>query len=122
MKHRLAGALAYSETVDITTIGRRSGRPRRIEIWMFAFEESFVVTGTPGRRDWYANILADPRVTIHVKYPDPFDVHSMAAVVDDNRFRRRFFAARGPSWYRSQVELDRLVSAAPMVSLTPVGV
>ena len=120
MRDRLAAALAYSETVDITTIGRRSGAPRRIEIWMFAFEETFVVTGTPGRRDWYANILSDPRVTIHVKYPESFDVHTEASVVEDLGFRRRFFAAREPAWYRSQVELDRLVAKAPMISLAPV--
>lgn len=121
MRQRLAAALAYSETVDITTIGRRSGEPRRIEIWMFTFEENFVVTGTPGRRDWYANTVADPRVTVHVKYPEPFDVATAAVVVRDEAFRRRFFAAREPAWYRSQVELDRLVSGSPMISLSPVS-
>lgn len=120
MKQRLADALTYSETVDITTVGRRSGEPRRLEIWMFAFEDTFVVTGTPGRRDWLANVLSDPRVTVHVKYPESFDVYTVAAVVADEGFRRRFFAAREPAWYRSQVELERLVGHAPMISLTPV--
>ena len=72
--------------------------------------------------DWYANILSDPRVTIHVKYPESFDVHTEASVVADGDFRRRFFAAREPAWYRSQVELDRLVASAPMISLAPVTV
>jgi len=87
---------------------------------MFAFEEAFVVTGTPGRRDWFANVAADPRVIVHVKHPEAFDVHTEAAVVRHEAFRRRFFAAREPAWYRSQVELERLVAHAPMINMTPV--
>lgn len=119
MRRRLATALARSETVDITTIGRRSGRPRRIEIWMFHFEDLFVVTGTPGRRDWMANVLAHPRVTVHVHHPERFDIVATATLIEDDGFRRRFFSARRPAWYRTQVELDRLVDHAPMIALNP---
>lgn len=58
--------LARHRTIDLTTIGRRSGRPSRIEIWWFYIEGTFIITGTPGARDWYANVLADPNVSIHV--------------------------------------------------------
>ena len=43
--------LADDPTIDITTIGRRSGLPRRVEIWMMDVDGRFFITGTPGRRD-----------------------------------------------------------------------
>ena len=59
--------LADDPTVDITTIGRRPGEPRRIEIWMLDVDGRFFITGTPGRRDWLANLGADPALVVHLK-------------------------------------------------------
>ena len=58
--------LAAHQTIHITTTGRRSGLPRRVEIWWFRVDGRFIITGTPGRRDWVANLRADPRLTLHV--------------------------------------------------------
>jgi hypothetical protein len=33
LDERIRDALARDRTIDITTVGRRSGKPRRIEIW-----------------------------------------------------------------------------------------
>jgi hypothetical protein len=52
------------ETVDVTTTGRRSGQPRHIETWAWRVGERRFLTGPPGRRSWYANLVADPRMTI----------------------------------------------------------
>ena len=40
--------LADDLTVDITTTGRTSGLPRRIEIWMLDVDGRFFITGTTG--------------------------------------------------------------------------
>ncbi len=106
--------LARHRTVDMTTIGRQSGEPRTIEIWWFHFEGRFIVTGTPGRRHWLANLRADPRVVVEVA---DMRLEATAAEIADEAFRRRFFTASEPRWYRSQADLDRLVSEAPMVEL-----
>jgi deazaflavin-dependent oxidoreductase (nitroreductase family) len=106
--------LANTHTIDLTTTGRRSGRPHRVEIWWFHFEGRFVVTGTPGPRDWLANVRADPRVVVHV---EGRDLDAFAEEIDDDAFRRRLFGTRAASWYRSQAGLDRLVESAPMVEL-----
>ena len=58
--------LATIRTIDLTTFGRKSGVPRRIEIWWFHVGGRFIITGTPGRRDWLANVKANPTVVIHV--------------------------------------------------------
>ena len=54
-------------TVDITTTGRRSGEPQRIEIWIVKIGERIVIGGSPRPRDWLANLGADPALTVHLK-------------------------------------------------------
>jgi deazaflavin-dependent oxidoreductase (nitroreductase family) len=106
--------LARSRTVDLVTTGRRSGRPRRVEIWWFQFEERFIVTGTPGPRDWYANVLANPAVVIETRHGD---FPGRATVVTDAQFRRRFFVDRKTLWYSTQSDLEALVKTAPMIEI-----
>ena len=56
--------LASTQTIDLTTFGRKSGLPRRVEIWWFNVDGRVFITGTPGKRDSLANVLAEPRVII----------------------------------------------------------
>lgn len=51
----------------VTTTGRRTGRPHRIEIW-FARHGStlFVLAGGGRRSDWVANLVVTPTVTVEV--------------------------------------------------------
>ena len=106
--------LGRTLTVDITTTGRQSGRPSRIEIWWFRIDGRFVITGTPGPRDWYANLLADPRLTVHV---DGMDLRARAVPVTDAAFRRTVMTHPRTSWYATQADLDALVETAPMVEV-----
>ena len=112
-----AAELAHDITVDITTTGRRSGRPRRIEIWMLAVDGRFFVTGTSGRRDWMANLLADPRLVVHLKQRVRADLPATATPVTDAATRRAVFEHPTADWYRGQEPLDRLVEHAPMVEV-----
>lgn len=107
--------LAATRTIDLTTVGRRTGRPSRIEIWWFHVEDRFIISGTPGRRDWMANVLTDPTIVVHT--PDG-DFTGTAAVVEDAEFRRRFFTHADVNWYRTQSDLERLVATAPMIEVT----
>ena len=111
-------ALSQIRTIDITTVGRRSGRPARIEIWWFHVDDRFVITGRPGPRDWFANVLADPRVTIHAPFGD---FTGRATPIRDPEFRRRVMTDPQLSWYSTQSELDELVSSAPMVEVVLDG-
>jgi deazaflavin-dependent oxidoreductase (nitroreductase family) len=51
----------------LTTIGRRTGRPHRIEIW-FAAEDGrvYLLAGGRERSDWVRNLRANPRVTVEL--------------------------------------------------------
>jgi deazaflavin-dependent oxidoreductase (nitroreductase family) len=51
------------EFLYLTTIGRRSGRPRRIEIWFTSRDgRDYVIAETGHAAHWVQNLLADPRV------------------------------------------------------------
>ena len=113
----LRNELADDPTVDITTTGRRSGLPRRIEIWMLDVDGRFFITGTPGRRDWLANLRSDPRLVVHLKRHAGIDLAATAVPVDDTETRRRVLEHLSANWYRSQTPLDELVEAAPMVEV-----
>ena len=106
--------LASHLTIDLTTYGRKTGLARRIEIWWFRVDGRFVITGTPGRRDWMANIQTNPDVVIHV---DGLDLEAKATPIDDPVFRRAVFTQPHTRWYSTQAQLERLVETAPMVEI-----
>lgn len=106
--------LSEIRTIDLTTSGRRSGLPRTVEIWWFNIDGRFIITGTPGRRDWLANVRSDPRVVIGARGTE---IEATVQEILDPEFRRRVFTQSETQWYSSQAELDRLVEAAPMVEV-----
>jgi deazaflavin-dependent oxidoreductase (nitroreductase family) len=85
-------ALRRDRTIDITTIGRRSGVPRRIETWVYRVGDRFYLTGSPGRRDWYANLLANPTFTFHLKQSVVAHIPARATPITDPVARRAIFA------------------------------
>ena len=101
-------------TIDLTTVGRTSGEPRRIEIWWFRVDGRFVITGTPGPRDWYANVLSNPAIVVHV---DGHDLEATAVPISDPAFRRVVFTQPETSWYSSMAQLEDLVATAPMIEV-----
>lgn len=51
----------------VTTVGRRSGRPHRIEIW-FGVKDGrlYLLSGGRERSDWVRNLQANGRVTVEL--------------------------------------------------------
>jgi len=90
MSDEVQRALANDRVIDITTIGRRTGQPRRIEIWFHRVGGSYFITGTPGKpRDWYANLVAHPAFTFHLKESATADLDAIARPVTDRDERER---------------------------------
>ena len=53
----------------VTTTGRVSGRPHRIEIWYAAAPNAdtiYVLAGGRDRSDWVRNLVADPACTVEI--------------------------------------------------------
>jgi deazaflavin-dependent oxidoreductase (nitroreductase family) len=83
-------ALNDELVVDITTIGRKSGKARRIEIWFhYQGEGMGYLSGQPGTRDWYANLLENPEFTLHVKRGAQADLAAVATPILDPDERRQ---------------------------------
>ena len=80
--------------IDITTTGRRTGQPRRIEIWFHNIDGRIIITGQPGPRDWLANLIADPEFTLHLKGDVQADLPARARVITDPEERRAIMIAR----------------------------
>ncbi len=86
---RARRALASDRTIDITTTGRRSRQPRRIEIWFHHLGGRIYISGLPGQRDWYANLVADREFVFHLKETAQIDLPARARLVTDPAERRR---------------------------------
>ena len=50
MDDQVRRALTHGHVIDITTIGRRTGQPRRIEIVFHNIDGRIYITGTPTTR------------------------------------------------------------------------
>jgi len=93
MQDETAKALASDQVIDITTTGRQSGQPRRIEIWFHRLDGKYYITGTPGRpRSWYANLLAHPSFTFHLKQSATADLPATARPITDIAEREKVLA------------------------------
>ncbi|MGN6325673.1 nitroreductase family deazaflavin-dependent oxidoreductase [Pseudolysinimonas sp.] len=114
----LEQALAQDRVVDITTTGRTSGEPRRIEIWFERFDDRYWITGTPGSRGWYANLLATPDFTFHLKESAQADLLAHARPVTGEE-KARVLAG-------IMTELPafagKLTDASPLVEVTFDGI
>ncbi len=83
MDETIREALRRDRTIDITTMGRASGLPRRMETWFYRVDDQIYLTGSPGRRDWYANLLHNPEFTFHLKQSVVADLPAKAAPITD---------------------------------------
>src|SRR3989475_12701229 len=113
-KEGIEAALERGHTVDITTTGRRSGKPRRLEIVFHNIGGRIYISGTPypGKRKGLLNLEADPHFTFHLKGRTRADLPAVARVIDDGTERRGFLAPHLPLFERN--DLDR---RAPLNSL-----
>lgn len=122
MDDAIRRALATSGVIDVTTIGRRTGRPRRIEIFMHAVDGRIVISGRPmaGRtRAWIHNLAADPSITLHLKRGVVADLQGTARIVTDPAERRELLTRVARNWGRT--DLEAMVAHSPLIEVTVPG-
>jgi deazaflavin-dependent oxidoreductase (nitroreductase family) len=85
-----SSATLAERTIDITTVGRRSGQQRRIEICFYRVGDAIYLSGVPApkRRDWLVNLEAIPGFTLHLKNGTQADLPATATVITDPELRR----------------------------------
>lgn len=119
MDERTLNALHHSQVIDLTTTGRRTGKPRTIEIFLHEKDGLLFITGMPRAdrtRDWIHNITADRRVVVHLKQSIAVKISATARVVTDPDERRPLMAAAAERWGRTDV--DEMVKHSPLIVLT----
>jgi len=113
-------ALRHGQTIDITTIGRRSGQPRRIEIVIHSFDHRLYISGMPSPRTraWLHNLRAEPRLTIHLKQLLTADLAATAREITDPVERHDVLTKVARVWRREVEPMERF---SPLVEVTIGG-
>jgi deazaflavin-dependent oxidoreductase (nitroreductase family) len=121
-------ATIAERTIDITTVGRRSGQQRRIETCFYRVGDAIYLTGVPAakRRDWLANLEANPSFTFHLKNVVQADLPAAATVITDPEQRRsilgpvveEYNTRWSPGSPFPHGDLDEWVSNSPVALVT----
>lgn len=113
---RVARALSRGHTIDITTIGRKTGELRRIETTFHNIDGRVVLSGLPGKRSWYANLRANPNFTFHLKGAVKADLPATARAITEPVERRELMARVAQNWGRTDLEV--MLANSPLVEVT----
>jgi deazaflavin-dependent oxidoreductase (nitroreductase family) len=107
--------------VDITTTGRKSGEPRRLEIVLHNIDGRLYISGQPSRtrRSWLANLDANPTLTLHVKRGARADLPATAREITDPTERRRVLEHVARNWKRDDV--DTMMQYSPLIEVAIDG-
>lgn len=111
-------ALKRGQTVDITTTGRTSGAPRRIEIVFHNIDGRIYISGMPfpNKRSWLANLEENPDFILHLKGTVKADLPAKARVIDDEPERRAVLPHIARAWNRK--DLETMVEQSPLIEVT----
>ena len=119
----IRAALDHSQVIDLTTTGRLTGEPRRIEIFIHNLDGRLVISGMPvvGKtRAWLRNVADNPALTLHLKGQLAVaDVEGTARVVTDPAERRALIEGVARNWKRTDV--DAMVEHSPLIEVTVPG-
>ena len=119
MDQQVRDALTQGHVIDITTTGRKTGQPRRIEIVFHAIDGRVYISGfpRPPKRAWLANLEAHPDFTFHLKGGVKADLPARARPITDPAERRTLLAhIQRNTW--PQVDLEDAVTMSPLVEVT----
>ena len=111
--------LSRGGLIDITTTGRRTGQPRRIEIVFHSIDGRLVITGQPRhqKRAWLVNLETDPRLTFHIKGPIVVDLPARARIITDPTERRATAEWVVANAWQNQ-NVDAMTDYSPMIEVT----
>jgi deazaflavin-dependent oxidoreductase (nitroreductase family) len=92
--------VANESNVEITTIGRKSGKPHTKPIW-FVYDQGhlYLQAGREGKTDWYQNLKKNPQLTLKIA---TLTFTGKAQFIDEaketerihNLFKSKYLAAR----------------------------
>jgi deazaflavin-dependent oxidoreductase (nitroreductase family) len=105
--------------IDMTTTGRHTGLPRRIEIVYHRIGGGIYISGSPvaeRKRAWLLNLETEPRFTFHLKGRVAADLPATARIIVDDAERRVLFAEIVKVWTNQDIET--MTRYAPLIEVT----
>jgi deazaflavin-dependent oxidoreductase (nitroreductase family) len=117
---RIRRALSRGHLIDITTIGRKTGQARRVEIVFHVFDGRIYISGAPWsekRRSWIANLEANPSLTFHLKGAVSADLPATARIISDEAERREIMSRIIATAWHNQ-DLETMVAYAPLIEVS----
>jgi deazaflavin-dependent oxidoreductase (nitroreductase family) len=113
-------ALAKGGLIDITTTGRKTGHPHRIEIAFHNVGGRLYVSGMPGfKRSYIANLAANPHFVFHLKGSVSADLPATARIITDEAERREVLPDIARAWKRDDIET--MIVDSPLFEVTIDG-
>lgn len=113
-------ALTRGGRIDITTTGRKTGEPHRIEIAFHNIDGRLYISGMPGfKRNYIANLSANPHFVFHLKDGVRADLPATARIITDDAERRAVLLHIARTWKRD--DLEAMVDSSPLFEVTLDG-
>lgn len=99
------GSPADLDHCYLTTTGRRSGRPHRIEIW-FALDRDavYLLSGGGDRSDWVRNLIAAPEVILEIGGERRTATARVVTDADEDALARRLLLEKYRPRYRGDLD------------------
>jgi deazaflavin-dependent oxidoreductase (nitroreductase family) len=120
MNDQIRRSLSRGHTIDITTTGRKTGQPRRLEIVFHNMDGRLIITGQPRadrKRAWLINLESDPHLTFHLKGAVQADLPATARVITDATERRQIADWVTTNAWRT-MDVDAMTAWSPMIEVT----
>jgi deazaflavin-dependent oxidoreductase (nitroreductase family) len=120
MNDQIRKSLSRGHLIDITTTGRKSGEPRRIEVVFHNIDGRLIISGSPfaeRKRAWLVNLESDPQMTLHLKGSTAADLPATARVITDEADRRAISEWIVKNAWTNQ-EVDRMVAYSPIIEVS----
>ena len=117
--------VANESTLEITTIGRKSGQPRATPIW-FVYDQGtlYIQSGKDGKTHWYRNLQKNPQMQLKIgqltlagKAQFVTDTAEIAKVHD--LFRSKYALARAAGFVGSSIGHGKVILVEHLTEATP---
>ena len=120
MNDDIRRSLSRGHLIDITTIGRKTGEPRRLEIVFHNIDGRLIISGSPRadrKRAWLSNLESDPQFTVHLKGSTKADLPATARVITDAVERAAIAEWIVQNAWPNQ-DVDKMTAYSPMIEVT----
>jgi deazaflavin-dependent oxidoreductase (nitroreductase family) len=120
MNDDIRRSLSRGHLIDITTTGRKSGEPRRLEIVFHNIDGRLIISGSPvvdRKRAWLFNLETDPHLTIHLKGSTKADLPATARVITDAVERSAIADWIVKNAWPNQ-DVEKMTAYSPMIEVT----